>query len=88
MKLKEVDRRPENWLREVSDLRTQFQCEYRLLLKQRVGDSSSDAGVTGTVLHRLVSDQVPSLADSKETKIVPLLIIVVAIVLGVLWILW
>ena len=88
MKLKEVDRRPENWLREVSDLRTQFQCEYRLLLKQRVGDSSSDASVTGTVLHRLVSDQIPSLADSKETKIVPLLIIVVAIVLGVLWILW
>jgi hypothetical protein len=88
MKLKEVDRGPENRLREVSDLRTQFQCEYRLLLKQRIGDSLSDASVTGTVLHRLVSDQTPSSVEREGTRIVPLLIIVVAIILGVLWILW
>ncbi len=88
MKLKEVEKGPGYKLRDVSDLRVQFQCEHRLLLKQRVGDSLSDASVTGTVLHRHVSNQFPSSEDERRIKIVPLLIIVATIIFGLLWILW
>jgi hypothetical protein len=76
-------------MREVSELRTQYQCEYRLHLKQRLGDSRSQASVDGTELHRQFS-----LQSDKErfgtsaNRIIPLSIIVVTIIAGILWIFW
>ena len=40
--------------RDVSDLRTQFQCEYRLYLKQKRRSSPSPAAIQGTNLHEKV----------------------------------
>ena len=88
MRLNETERGPYNRLREVSDLRTQFQCEYRLHLKQKLGESSSEASTTGSVLHRLVSNQTASRNDKNGNRLVPLLIIIVTLIAGMLWILW
>ncbi len=75
-------------MREVSDLRTQFQCEYRLHLKQKLGESLSEAGVTGSILHKLISKHSISLEDNGGNRIVPLLIIIMTLIAGIFWILW
>ena len=38
-------------IRDISDLRIQYFCEYRLLLSKKYGDSSSLASVRGEWLH-------------------------------------
>ncbi|MGD9395760.1 MAG: hypothetical protein PVJ05_04980 [Candidatus Thorarchaeota archaeon] len=89
MRLTDAEKEPFYKMREVSELRTQFQCEYRLHLRQRIGDSHSIASVTGTDLHRRVSVK----SDRQQTmktknRLVPLLIVIVALIAGLLWILW
>jgi hypothetical protein len=89
MRLTDAEKEPFHRMREVSELRTQFQCEYRLRLRQKFGDSHSSAIVTGKELHRHVSIQSDrQQVEKTENRIVPLLIIVVTLIAGVLWILW
>lgn len=89
MRLTDAEKGPFHKMREVSELRTQYQCEYRLHLKQKLGDSHSRASVTGTELHRRVSTQSDkSHLRNNENRLVPLLIIVVTLIAGFLWILW
>lgn len=89
MKLTDVEKEPFHKMREVSELRTQFQCEYRLHLRHKFGDSHSPTSVTGTELHRRVSIQSDSQHIEKtESRIAPLLIIIMTLIAGVLWILW
>ncbi|MHA1943270.1 MAG: hypothetical protein ACW96M_02635 [Candidatus Thorarchaeota archaeon] len=88
MRLTDAERGPNNKMREVSDLRTQFQCEFRLHLKQKLGGSSSRASTMGSILHRLVSDQTVFHDEKNGNRLVPLFIIIVTLIAGLLWILW
>ncbi len=88
MRLNDTERGPHNKMREVSDLRIQFQCEYRLHLKQKLGGSSSKASTMGSILHRLASDHTVSPDEKSGNRMVPLLIIIVTLISGMLWILW
>ena len=89
MRLTDAEKGPFHKMREVSELRTQYQCEYRLHLKQKLGDTHSRASVTGTELHRHVSIQSDKQhLQNSEYRLVPLLIIVVTLIAGFLWIFW
>ncbi|NWF95165.1 MAG: hypothetical protein HXY34_03400 [Candidatus Thorarchaeota archaeon] len=71
--------------RDVSDLRTQYFCEYRYYLEQRHGNEPSRAAARGSALH-----QHPLAVHDMTAPNGPLLIliIVVAIVAAILWIMW
>lgn len=87
MRLSDAEKGQYHKMRDVSELRTQFQCEYRLRLKQKFGDTHSQASVTGTELHQRVSTQSESRQDDgTENRLVPLLIIVGTLIAGFLWI--
>ena len=89
MRLTDAEKGLYHKIRDVSELRTQYQCEYRLDLKQKLGNSHSSASVTGTVLHRRVSMQSDSQHKEKtENRLVPVLIFVVTLIVGFLWIFW
>ena len=89
MRLNEAEKGPFHKMRDVSELRTQYQCEYQLHLKQKLGDTHSLASVTGTELHRRMSKQPDSQKGGKtENRFVPLLIIVATVIAGLLWIFW
>jgi len=87
MRLSEAEKGPYHKMREVSELRTQYQCEYRLHLKQKFGDSQSVASVTGTKLHLHVQSDKPHV-EMTEKRLLPLLIIIVTLIAGFLWIFW
>ena len=89
MRLTDAEKEPFHKMREVTELRTQYQCEYRLHLKQKLGDTHSRASVTGTELHRRVSTQSDKQHPATiEYRLVPLLIIVMTLIAGFLWIFW
>ncbi|MGY5863081.1 MAG: hypothetical protein RTV41_00610 [Candidatus Thorarchaeota archaeon] len=88
MKLNETERGSYSKMREVSDLRTQYICEHRLHLRQKLGEDSSKASVMGTILHSRISDQTRSQQKKKGVRLLPLLIIIVTLIAGLLWILW
>lgn len=89
MRLNDVEKGPYHKMRDVSELRTQYQCEYRLHLKQKLGNTHSRASVAGTDLHRRMSSQADSRTVEKpENQFVPLMIIIVTLVVGLLWIFW
>jgi hypothetical protein len=89
MRLTDVEKEPFFKMREVSELRIQFQCEFRLNLRQKFGDSHSPASVAGTELHRQVSIQSDRQdAEKIERRLVPLFIIVVTLIVGIMWIMW
>lgn len=71
--------------RDVSELRTQFQCEYRFYLKQKHGDKSSDASREGSRLHRDVGMNPGSIPTLNTSAMVLLVIVTVAAAL--LWML-
>nr|KXH71491.1 MAG: hypothetical protein AM325_10185 [Candidatus Thorarchaeota archaeon SMTZ1-45] len=76
-------------MRDVSDLRTQYQCEYRLHLKQQFGDIHSLASITGNELHQYIN--MKSKGENRERserKLLPLLIIILTSIMGFLWIFW
>ncbi len=88
MRLTDEEKQPFHKMREVSELRTQFQCEYRLLLKQRFGPSLSQARVAGIELHKHISvQQDQQCLEKKESRLLPLLIFLVTLIAGILWIL-
>ncbi|MFW9841513.1 MAG: hypothetical protein ACFFES_11520 [Candidatus Thorarchaeota archaeon] len=88
MKPKAIERKPHTRLREVSDLRTQFQCEYRLYLKQKCEESSSEASLMGSILHTRIGDTSRLQKVQEGRGILPLLIIIMTLVIGLLWIIW
>jgi hypothetical protein len=73
-------------LRDVVDLRTQFQCEYRLYLQQRHGETQTEAASIGAWLHE---------TQSSMPKHNPIYLIAVTAVFAlftlatfILWFLW
>jgi len=72
--------------REVSDLRIQFLCEYRLFLHQKIGDESTKASLEGQRLHsKFCGDHQNGMS---QRPVLPLIIMILAVVIGLLWILW
>jgi hypothetical protein len=71
--------------RDVSDLRTQFQCEYRLYLKQKLGTTSTGAAHVGSRLHEQVKLSAKSGKD--QSGLFRVAIVLLTILAAVLWIL-
>lgn len=89
MRVTEAEKGQFSRMRDVSDLRTQFQCEYRLHLEQKFGNSHSSASTMGTELHRLVSKKPNNRKQQKnDNRWIPLIIIILTLVAGFLWIFW
>ncbi|MHA2385681.1 MAG: hypothetical protein ACXAEE_05680 [Candidatus Thorarchaeota archaeon] len=81
----------------MSELRIQYQCEYRFYLKQKRGDKSSDASREGSRLHREVGVN-PKPVRSREVGVNPkpvrsvnaavmALLVMVTIAAALLWVL-
>ena len=89
MKLTDTEKEPFHALRDVSDLRTQFQCEYRLHLKQTLGNTSTLASIAGTRFHQLLASQTDFRKPGNgKNRFVLLLIIIITLLVGALWIIW
>ncbi len=89
MRLTDTEKGPFYEMREVSDLRTQYQCEYRLHLKRRFGEVHSSASVTGNMLHQQVSNKSEEQhLERMERNLLPLMIILLTLIVGFMWILW
>ena len=71
--------------RDVSDLRTQFQCEYRLYLSQKKRSRPSQVAWQGTKLHQKVKLRAEG-ASAGSTK-VRAAVVLVTILAAILWIL-
>ncbi|TXT55178.1 MAG: hypothetical protein BAJATHORv1_40087 [Candidatus Thorarchaeota archaeon] len=69
--------------RNVSDLRIQFYCEYRLYLKQIHGETKSEASLQGEMLHSQVSKT--SMGFIPNTVVFALLVLII-IISAILWI--
>ncbi|MGY5852670.1 MAG: hypothetical protein RTU92_03805 [Candidatus Thorarchaeota archaeon] len=63
--------------RNISDVRIQYQCSYRLYLKQKVGDTPSIARERGSQLHQ----EVFSLGERDKTVNTKLILAVIIITL-------
>ena len=88
MKLTDREKGVLHRMREVSDLRTQYQCEYRLHLKQKSNDTHSLASKTAIELHSHVSRRPEhQQAKNRADGFIPLIIIVITLIAGFLWIL-
>jgi hypothetical protein len=87
MRLSDAEKGPHHRMREVSELRIQYQCEYRFHLKQKFRDSHADASIAGAKLHQRMSTQADSQhVENTEHRLAPLLIFVVTLIAGFLWI--
>jgi hypothetical protein len=73
-------------IRDISDLRIQYFCEYRFFLKNKEGDSSTIASVRGEWLHSKIGFG----ATGQFTKQKPFVtVFVIAILLVILiWVFW
>jgi hypothetical protein len=70
--------------RDVSELRIQFQCEYRFYIKQMRGEKSSDASREGSRLHRKVGmNPVPGRPLNASVRAI---IVIVTIAAALLWV--
>ncbi|MCF2136427.1 MAG: hypothetical protein K9W43_04220 [Candidatus Thorarchaeota archaeon] len=70
----------------VSELRTQYQCEYRLALKKRLGDRPTQASRQGSRLHAGVK-VAPTSASQFKTRAF-LFFLIVTVLAALLWLLW
>ena len=86
MRLAEDERTSFSRFRDVSDLRTQFQCEYRLYLMQQRGEVTTKASIDGTMLHNRILPF--EINESQAHRWIPVLIIILTIVMGIIWIVW
>ncbi|UCH03623.1 MAG: hypothetical protein JSW05_08465 [Candidatus Thorarchaeota archaeon] len=70
--------------RDVSELRVQFLCEYRLHLKWNLGERISDASVGGTNLHQYV----PLQAEHVQTPnmAIRITVLIMTVLAALLWI--
>lgn len=71
--------------RTVSDLRTQYVCEYRLFLKKQVGDRPTEAAARGSQLHADV--EVTPTAGIRPSLPVLLFILMLTLIAAIMWIL-
>jgi hypothetical protein len=67
-------------LRDISELRIQYFCEYRYFLKSKYGNSSSIACVRGKLLHSRIGDDV----SASTINLLPLGIIIAVVILFLL----
>ena len=76
---------PPGRYREVSELRIQHKCEYRLRLRQTHGDRPTESAVVGSVLHSKVKGLQP---EGRSISLwLKLLIVMITLLAAVLWIL-
>ncbi|MFX1369189.1 MAG: hypothetical protein ACFFAY_11360 [Promethearchaeota archaeon] len=69
--------------RDVSDLRTQFQCEYRLYLKQKLGTTSTGAAHVGARLHEKV--KLSAKRENEQSRLFRVAIAIITIFAALLW---
>jgi hypothetical protein len=86
MRITEEEKTSFSKFRDVSDLRTQFQCEYRLHLIQQRGRHIGKAAIDGSMLHSRFSmiDEMKS-SGYRWLRVLALIII---IIVGILWVVW
>ncbi|MHA1615151.1 MAG: hypothetical protein ACTSYJ_09925 [Candidatus Thorarchaeota archaeon] len=84
MRLTEDERTSFSKFRNVSDLRVQFLCEYRFYLQEKLGQRETRASIDGSKLHDSIATVENNLQE--QHQIIPVLIIIVAIIIGYLWI--
>ena len=82
--MQDSQRGPVKRYRAVSDLRIQYQCEYKLLLRQRLGGKSSDASRRGTLLHN--SESVDHDNEFTMNSSWWLIVLVISLLAAALWI--
>lgn len=84
MRITEEERTSSSKFRDVSELRTQFQCEYRLYLIQQRGQHIGKAAIDGSMLHsRFSMAEEMKLSEYLWLRV---LVIVIIIIVGILWI--
>ncbi|MBD3406823.1 MAG: hypothetical protein GF411_11970 [Candidatus Lokiarchaeota archaeon] len=81
--MNKTDRKGISSFRNVSDLRIQFYCEYRLFLKQLHGGTSSEASRGGTRLHSKIAVEV---SKSAANRTILILLLVIIIISAIFWI--
>jgi hypothetical protein len=86
LRLTEDERTSSSRFREVSELRIQFQCEYKLYLTQKRGEMTTKAGIDGTMLHGQILPI--EFSESQDHQWISLVIIILIIVTGIIWIVW
>jgi len=86
MTLSDAEKGSFHRMREVSELRVQYQCEYRLYLKQKLGEVHSKASSIGLNLHTHVSKKDAIQHVEKKDNLILLLIVIMTLIAGYLWI--
>lgn len=86
MRILEKEKTAYSRLREVSELRTQFQCEYRFFLDQQNSRNPSPAAIRGEMLHSRIA-VVKEEKGQTYNRLVPIVIAIAAIIIGIIWIL-
>ncbi|MHA2083349.1 MAG: hypothetical protein ACXAEB_06030 [Candidatus Thorarchaeota archaeon] len=81
--MRDSQRGPAKRFRAVSDLRIQCQCEYKFLLRQKIGENSSNANRRGTLLHNYES--VDNDYEFKTNNSWWLIVLVISLLAAVLW---
>ncbi|MDF1540009.1 MAG: hypothetical protein P1Q69_14020 [Candidatus Thorarchaeota archaeon] len=71
--------------RQVSELRTQFICEHRLLLQKKHGTTSSQWSRKGTKLHNIASNS--DVRGNSDYRIIKAVLVIMIALAGILWIL-
>jgi hypothetical protein len=85
MRITEKERTGYSRMREVSELRTQFQCEYRYFLDQRIKSITTPEAIRGERLHAQIADRDSS--QVQNNRVLPVIVMLAAIIIGILWIL-
>ncbi|KXH73268.1 MAG: hypothetical protein AM326_00535 [Candidatus Thorarchaeota archaeon SMTZ-45] len=83
--MKDAKNRTVGRYRDVSELRIQFQCEYRFYLKQKIGDKSSFACREGSKLHQDIG--MNSIVTQTPHPFLMALIVIVIVAAAILWVL-
>ncbi len=86
MRITEKEKTKFSKFRDVSELRIQSICEYRLYLRHHLGIESTEASLVGKQLHSKFENE--SISRVSQKPILTLIIIVLTVVIGLLWILW
>lgn len=70
----------------MSELRTQFQCEYKLYLMQQRSEVRTKASIDGMMLHsRIMATEI---RESHTHRGLSWAIIILIIIIGIMWIVW
>ena len=80
------ERFPLKKYRQVSELRTQFQCEYRLLLRYKHGEQLTEWSQRGSKLHDMAANR--PIETSSRNSYAKIVLFIITVVAGILWIMW